>query len=60
VGKGLEITAWAADGVSEGLENEDGSVLLVQGHPEEMLVSKSRMEGLFRHLIHLAEQGTEI
>lgn len=58
-GKGLEITAWAADGVSEGLENKDGSVLLVQWHPEEMLISEPRMEGLFRHLIHLAEQGTE-
>jgi putative glutamine amidotransferase len=36
VGPGLRVTAEAADGVVEGLENEAGTVVAVQCHPEEL------------------------
>lgn len=54
-GKGLRITAATQDGVPEAMENDDGTILLVQWHPEELLVSEPRMGRLFSHLIKLAQ-----
>lgn len=48
VGDGLRVAARAPDGVIEALENEDGSVLGVQFHPERM---KRPMQPLFHHLV---------
>ena len=54
-GAGLTVTARTEDGVIEGLENDSGSILLVQWHPEELQDSVPCMQNLFRHLICKAE-----
>ena len=51
---GFQITAWAADGVAEGMENQDGSVYAVQWHPEELVERCGRFRPLFRRLVELA------
>jgi putative glutamine amidotransferase len=53
VGAGYRIAATAPDGVIEAIENEEGTVLGVQYHPERM-----GDEGLplFRHLVECARQ----
>lgn len=48
VGEGFRATAIASDNVIEAIENEDGTVLGVQFHPEGMGVS---MLPLFEHLV---------
>jgi putative glutamine amidotransferase len=48
VAPGLKVTAVSADGVIEGLESEDGTVLAVQCHPEE-LTAYPWAQALFRH-----------
>lgn len=53
-GKGLTVTAYAADGIAEAMENEDKSILLVQWHPENLRSSQPDMDNLFRHLVSLA------
>ena len=53
-GEGLAITAYAGDGVVEGMENADGKVILVQWHPEELQDSVPCMRGLFEDLIRKA------
>ena len=50
-GAGFRVAATAPDGVVEAIENETGSVLGVQFHPERM---GARMQPLFRHLINCA------
>lgn len=52
---GFQITAWAADGVAEGMENLDGSVYAVQWHPEELVERYGRFRPLFRRLVELAQ-----
>jgi putative glutamine amidotransferase len=53
VGSGLLPTAWAPDGVVEGLESANGHYMLaVQWHPEELAATDPRMRRLFRHFIH--------
>jgi putative glutamine amidotransferase len=51
VGMGFRVAAMAPDGVIEAIENEDGSVLGVQFHPERM---GHRMHPLFQHLVSRA------
>ena len=53
VAPGLKVTAVSADGVIEGLESEDGTVLAVQCHPEE-LTSQPWALDLFRHFVRKA------
>lgn len=56
VGGGLRVAARAPDGVIEAIENEDGSVLGVQFHPERM---GSTMQPLFQHLVHQVNHASE-
>lgn len=54
-GDGLRITARTRDGIPEAMENADGSVMLVQWHPEELCASEPRMQALFRDLVKRAQ-----
>ena len=56
VGEGLKVTGKAADGVVEAMENEDGSILLVQFHPEELQNSVPATRNLFKHLVTKAAE----
>lgn len=56
-GNGLSITAWTNDGIPEALETADGSILLVQWHPEELLVNEPRMLALFTDLVERAAKA---
>lgn len=52
VGESLKPTAWAPDGVVEGLESKNGHYLLgVQWHPEELVPSDPRMSDLFKRFM---------
>jgi putative glutamine amidotransferase len=53
VASGLKVTAVSSDGVIEGLESEDGLVLAVQCHPEE-LTAYPWARDLFRHFVEKA------
>lgn len=52
VGDGLRVSARAPDGVIEAIENEDGSVMGLQFHPERM---GQVMQPLFQYLVRQAE-----
>ena len=55
-GPSLTATAWAKDGVIEAVENETGSIVGVQWHPECFLAARDEsMMPLFRHLTAQAE-----
>lgn len=54
VGTGYRITATAPDGVPEAIENEDGSVIGVQFHPERM---GDTMLPLFKQFIDRAREA---
>ncbi|MDR2899720.1 MAG: gamma-glutamyl-gamma-aminobutyrate hydrolase family protein [Clostridiales bacterium] len=56
VGKGLKAIAFAPDGIIEGVESEDGLILGVQWHPEELVESVPVMNRLFERLINLAKK----
>lgn len=51
VGEGLKITAATKDEIPEAMENNDGSILLVQWHPEELLKTQPIMINIFKHFI---------
>ncbi|MFB3131094.1 MAG: gamma-glutamyl-gamma-aminobutyrate hydrolase family protein [Rhodothermales bacterium] len=51
-GAGFRVAATAPDGVVEAIENEDGTLLGLQFHPERM---GTTMHPLFRHLIEQAQ-----
>lgn len=51
IANGLQLSAQTADGVVEALENADGSIILVQWHPEELLNSEPKMCNLFTDLV---------
>jgi len=52
LGSGLIPTAWAPDGVVEGLESQNGHYLVgVQWHPEELVPSDPRMCQLFKRFM---------
>jgi putative glutamine amidotransferase len=53
-GRGLRITARTNDGIPEAMESEDGNILLVQWHPEELLTTEPRMLALFGSLVERA------
>lgn len=55
-GVGYRISAATSDGIIEGLEKEDRSVLLVQWHPEELLEVQPAMRNLFTYLVRRAEE----
>lgn len=50
-GRGLRIVGRAPDGVPEALEDEDGRVILVQWHPEELRTDDASMNSLFERLV---------
>lgn len=52
VGEGLVVSAVASDGIVEGLESPDGSVLAVQWHPELL----SQPDPTFRWLVEAARR----
>lgn len=56
VGKGLKVTGRTSDGVIEAMENEDGSILLVQFHPEELQNTVPATRNLFKHLVNKAAE----
>jgi putative glutamine amidotransferase len=53
-GPAFRVTAVAPDGVPEAIENEDGSIMGVQFHPERM---GDVMLPLFRQFIERARAG---
>lgn len=53
VAPGFRVSAASPDGVVEAIENEDGTVLGVQFHPERM---GAAMLPLFRHLVETARR----
>lgn len=60
VGAGLRVTARARDGVAEGMEAEDGRVLLaVQWHPEELSDSDASSRALFDWIVDEARRFQE-
>ena len=54
IGAGLRVNARSADGLVEGVENEDGGIVGVQFHPERM--PGTVWERLFEHLVERAAQ----
>jgi putative glutamine amidotransferase len=59
IGRGLKVSAFSADGQRfiEGLESEDGKILTVQWHPEEM-TDRDWARRLFRRLVEKAAART--
>lgn len=57
---GFRVNARTGDGVIEGIENGDGSILGVQWHPECMEERYPRFRGLFRWLVEKAAQRIKI
>lgn len=55
VAKDLHITALADDGVIEALESEDGLLVGVQWHPEDLWQKQPEMKQLFADLLERAE-----
>lgn len=51
LGKGLKVTARAEDGIIEGIEDEEGLILGVQWHPEDLVDSAPVMNKLFADLV---------
>lgn len=51
VGKDLKITAYSRDEIPEAMESNDGRIILVQWHPEELTETEPRMNNLFKDLI---------
>lgn len=54
LGKGLKISARASDGIVEGIEDEEGLILGVQWHPEDLVDSAPEMNKLFADLAERA------
>ena len=50
LGRGLKISARASDGIVEGIEDEEGLILGVQWHPEDLVDSAPAMNQLFADL----------
>lgn len=51
LGKGLKVSARTSDGTIEGIEDEEGLILSVQWHPEDLIDSAPVMNRLFQDLI---------
>ncbi|MCI8269688.1 MAG: gamma-glutamyl-gamma-aminobutyrate hydrolase family protein [Lachnospiraceae bacterium] len=54
LGKGLKISARACDGTVEGIEDEEGLIMGVQWHPEDLVDSAPVMNRLFADLVERA------
>ncbi len=52
----LKATAWASDGIVEGMESEDGNIWTVQWHPENLYRRYPVFKNLFVHLIEKSEK----
>ncbi len=59
-GEGLKISARACDGTIEGLEDEEGLIMGVQWHPEDLVDSAPVMNKLFADLVERALQFKQI
>ncbi len=59
VGTGLRASARSYDGLIEGLENEDGSVVAVQWHPESLYLYSPFHENLFTSFVERCRQSRE-
>lgn len=57
---GFSVCARTADGIIEGIENREGTILGVQWHPECMVERYPRFRGLFSWLVAQAGGETEI
>ena len=53
---GFAVTATAADGVIEAVEDSRRNLYAVQWHPEDLVVPHPRFRPLFSHLVELAGQ----
>ncbi len=56
----LRATAWASDGIVEGMESEDGNIWTVQWHPENLYRRYPVFKNLFVHLVERAEEKSAI
>ena len=54
LGEGLKISARACDGTVEGIEDEEGLIMGVQWHPEDLVDSAPEMNKLFADLVERA------
>ena len=53
---GFTVSATAADGIIEAIENREKNLYAVQWHPEEMYVRYPRFANLFRYLVEQAKK----
>jgi putative glutamine amidotransferase len=51
VAPGLHVTAQSPDGIVEGLESDDGMIVAVQCHPEELVGQQGWAMSLFRRFV---------
>lgn len=56
LGEGLRVTGVSADGVVEGIENDDATIVGVQWHPENMWREYDEMERLFQAFLDKVEE----
>ncbi|WP_295789750.1 gamma-glutamyl-gamma-aminobutyrate hydrolase family protein [uncultured Veillonella sp.] len=56
LGEGLRVTALSADGVVEGIENDDATIVGVQWHPENMWREYPEMLRLFEAFLDKVEE----
>jgi putative glutamine amidotransferase len=59
LGEGLKATAWAEDGIVEGVEMDDGWVLGVQWHPELTAAEDPSQQRLFDGFVDAAATSAE-
>ncbi len=57
IAPGLRATAWASDGIVEGMESEDGNIWTVQWHPENLYRRYPIFKKLFVHLVEKGEKN---
>ena len=56
LGEGLKVSARSCDGTIEGLEDEEGLLIGVQWHPEDLVDSAPVMNRLFADLIERSQK----
>lgn len=57
LGEGLAATAVAPDGVVEGIESDDGNIVAVQWHPENMWIAHEEMKRFFADFLERVQQS---
>lgn len=60
LGEGLKVSAYAKDGTVEGIEDEEGLIVGVQWHPEDLTPSIEEMNMIFKDLVDRARQFSKI